>query len=138
MDIDLTLPATGLTKDGDLYQVLRNNFNAIYNRYTLIEYTPTILAGWRTNNQVKYWKDAFGFAYICGDISIDPALGSPSSTCFLLPGGFRPETVQYFPGLCYKTNTWYDITINLTGAVMAGSVDSDITVSFNGISFRAV
>jgi hypothetical protein len=100
MGFDVTLPTTGLTREGDLYQILRNNFIALYERFTTIEYFPNLHTGVAQDptDPISYFKDYTGIVHLQGtgtssNLITIPVYGGSRYVCslFTLPPGFRPD-----------------------------------------------
>lgn len=135
MGLNLLLPATGLTKDGELYAILRSNFNALMDKFTIVEYAAELTTGWLALQPVTFCKDPFGFVHLTGTIMIGSYIGL-TYTYFVLPAGFRPEVESYFPNTVLVSGVSCDLMIKTNGAVV-GDYGAAVLVNFGGIVFKA-
>ena len=160
MGFDVTLPATGLTRDGDLYQILRNNFIALNSRFTTIEYFPNLPNGIAQDptDPISYYKDYAGIVHLQGtgtstNIMTIPVYGGTRSVCclFTLPPGFCPDcdpiTNYYLVenrvfGWPLMGGNWGSLFISnspgVEGTIAAYVSTSNATFYLNGISFFGV
>jgi hypothetical protein len=163
MGFDITLPATGLTRDGDLYQILRNNFIALYERFTTIEYFPNLPSGVTEDptDPISYFKDYTGIVHLQGtgtstnfiNINIPGGGGGLRQVTYLftLPPGFRPdcETVTYtytVPNRVYiwplMGGNWGSLFISsaagFEGKILSYTSARNAIFYLNGVSFFGV
>jgi hypothetical protein len=92
MSFDPLLPATGVTQWADLYQILRNNFNALNDMFAVEDWKTDIgpSANWTVLATFKYLKDPFGFVHLTGKYrGLSSASTNPLNAA--LPVGYRPS-----------------------------------------------
>lgn len=145
MALDLTLPATGITKHGDLYTVLRENFNGLYNMgdITVDYYTPTLDSRITIDatDPVGYYVDRNSNIRLFGKCSLTTGTSQLTNfVIFTFPTNHRPGRDMRFSykGKNETTTVVGDIIIRSTGTVIYSTVISgDRTYSFylNGIFF---
>lgn len=157
MGLDLTLPATGKTRDGDLYKVLRDNFNGLYAKFGPL--VPTVVNGILGGTvlvPVTYVKDGCGWVHLSGTVysTLVKTTYPVYQVWFGLPSGFIPteennhDQTVIFPNRVKATYSgnpfYYDIIIN---TIYSNGVPGEITsllgdggstyIYFDGISFKA-
>jgi hypothetical protein len=141
MPFDLTLPKDGATTFGELYSVLRDNFNFLYDKHIQTAWN-WVNSGLGTNwviggsGFIGYMKNPFGFVYLRGYVY---ASGTASTTIWTLPVGYRPGyTRKFICGYPYTfSGTDYRpyITINSSGVITASN-EVDKAYSFDtNVSF---
>ena len=105
-----------------------------------VETTPKWVAVTHENSWVdygsgyqgaEYWKDNNGFVHVRGFVKT----GTPPSTVFTLPTGFRPKNKEVFAVIAYGTVGQVDVDTDGTVDVIAGS---STYTSLSGITFAAV
>jgi hypothetical protein len=156
MSLNLSLPATGVTKHKDFYSVMRENFSGLNNKYTTpVKYNlilmPSVVEV--ATDPVYYYVDGAGYVHLCGSVSVSSCL-STGAHFFTLPSGHRPNIkillgnqYGYNPPATLGGNGWgvlvlypYDdatypgkvstLTPHVQGTAMA--------CSFNGIVFKGM
>ena len=147
MALDLSLPATGVTKFGVLYAALRANFDALNTSIINLtdveawtDFTPG--TGWSSSGgtwrQCSYMKDPFGFVHLKGRILGSNTINYPN-IYDNLPAAYRPEQdVSY-------TNVWVpgagaSLQVHIsasTGIISATEGATNVTASLDGITYKA-
>ena len=86
-----------------------------------------------TTSKVGFYKDKFKRVWLtgwCKDLT-----GTPPSTIFILPAGYRPSDIQRFSSIDGAGTPSAQIQVNITGAV-ACQTGNDTFISLDGISWR--
>ena len=139
MAFDPTLPATGVTKFGDLYAILRANFVGLsaggVEAWTNIGSGGSAwLTGWVNANAeypAGFVKDPFGFVHLRGVAHNDGNTNYPIT----LPSGFFPEQqVTFLAG--YGSGSVYMFAIYTNGTTFCGA-GSGAYIYLDGITFKA-
>ena len=141
MAFDPTLPATGVTKFGDLYAILRANFVGLGVVEAWTDFTPG--TGWSSSGgtwkQCSYMKDPFGFVHLKG-LTLGSSTITYPNIYDNLPAAYRPEqdvsyTTVWTPG----TGASLQVHISAsTGIISATAGATNVTASLDGITFKAV
>jgi len=145
MAFDPDLPATGVTKFGDLYAILRANFVGLsaggVEAWTVIpwaaKWSSTLTDG---STGMSYMKDPFGFVHLMGGAwKIDDTAQTSIPITAALPVGYRPEKRMIFyngfnspdldPGWVY---------IDDDGEIVVEYYYTGDRFSLDGITFKAV
>jgi hypothetical protein len=136
MSFNSDFPYTGITREGDLYKGLRDNFNAINDRFVLTPFDVSISPEWFLWSpwSIQFYKDPFGFVILEGIVS---AIGTPASACFILPAGYRPDAELTFPSRARVGTSRYNLIIKMNGSVEPSVFVSSLSVDLSGISFYA-
>jgi len=147
MALDLSLPATGVTKFGVLYAALRANFDALNTSIINLEDSFEVEAWtnigsggstWGTdwvNANAEYpagfMKDPFGFVHLRGVAHKDGNTNYPIT----LPSGFFPEQqVTFLAG--YGSDSVYMFAIYTDGTTFCGA-GFGAYIYLDGITFKA-
>lgn len=141
MALDLTLPATGVTKFGDLYAILRANFIGLYDLMTDVEDWTLIGSGgsswgtnWASSNPaypVGFLIDPMGFVHLQGCATN----GGNTNYPLILPSGYWPQQqVTYMVG--YNNSSVYMFAIYPDGTTFTGGGNGTV-LFLDGITFKA-
>jgi hypothetical protein len=154
MALDLTLPASGITKHSDFYRVMRDNFNGIYNKYTPTKYDVSLLPTVTqvATDPVFYYVDSAGYVHLFGSVVVNSSMDR-GCEFFVLPEGHRPEHPLNFKSYIYYTPPApggsgigileiyaYDHATypGMVRSFIAFAAGTYCTTTFNGIVFKGV
>jgi hypothetical protein len=136
MAFDPTLPATGVTKFGDLYAILRANFVALAALVTVESWIDVNSFGsnWVSTHQVSYMKDPMGFVHLKGQLA---ATATHAVTAFTLPSGYQPEQNLIIPHAVLAGGEIGTIQIGENGTIAYAQVGISAEVELDCITFKA-
>jgi hypothetical protein len=120
----------------DAAGALQLQIDAIEDGTVLPSWTyPTLVNGWGNsetiNAPVRYYK-AFGTVNLFGTIFG----GSSETISFTLPVGYRPAHTCSFIAFTRVNYPFGQVEIGTNGTVLMRFIDSNVPVSFDGVSFR--
>jgi hypothetical protein len=109
MAFDPTLPATGVTKFGDLYAILRANFVALATPEAWTDFTPVSGSAY---DQCSYRKDPSGLVHLKGHImASDPGYIYQS-----LPEAYQPAQKVIVIGAAIRVSDGAIYGVRIEGA----------------------
>jgi hypothetical protein len=134
MALNLSLPATGVTKHRDFYKVMRDNFDGLNTKLTPVKYDIPVLSGITHTTPMRYYVDYYNIVYLFGLIS--KAAGY--STLGQLWNPHFPSSNLLFMGRYAPIGAGLTqpIAISSTGLITCPyDLSSTITIYLDGIVF---
>ena len=137
MAFDPTLPATGVTKFGDLYAILRANFVGLGTPEAWTDFTPG--TGWTVGAQCSYMKDPFGFVHFKGYIW--HTVGTVSQIIYTITDvNYRPDQ-RFYNGRENSASAagWTTFEILTNGEIVSSAAyyNGSGTIYLDGITYKA-
>jgi hypothetical protein len=137
MALNLSLPATGITKHKDLYASLRANFSGINDKLTPTLRYLTVFSGITQYTPVRYYVDSLSNVYLFGLVQ---KLAGVSNICQLDSPYFPPSTLLWhFSYVTAAGGLTAPVAISPTGIVyLPYETNYTLTVYLDGIVFPTV